>query len=118
MQREDTPQNLISGGIFTCWNTTKKEQPTLNALECTAIIINYIAIIAAMLDTPRDHEQHLTALFFTDNVVSKAWIQKGAEKSLVGKALGLHQCAIMTINLVGINTGHKSTKDNIIVNLI
>ena len=59
---------------------------SINALEYAAIIINYVATTAATLANPNKNDPYLTALFFTDNVASKAWIQKGAKKSPAGKA--------------------------------
>ncbi len=64
---------------------------SINTLEYTAIIINYVAATTAILSAPQAHDPYLTTLFFTDNVASEAWIQKGAKWSPVGKALCILQ---------------------------
>ncbi len=61
---------------------------SINALKYAAIIINYIATTAAFLDAPINNDPYPTALYFTDNVASQAWICKGAKTSPAGKALG------------------------------
>ncbi len=91
---------------------------SINALKYTAIIINYVATTAAFLNAPDKTNPYPTALFFTDNVASEAWIQKGAKKSAVGKALGFLQAALMINNPVGINADCISTTDNVIADRI
>ncbi len=90
---------------------------SINALEYAAIIINYVAT-TAFLDEPSDNDPFPTALFFTNNVASEAWIGKGAKKSSSGKALGFLQAAIMINNPVGIHANSISTTDNVIANQI
>ncbi len=91
---------------------------SINALEYAAIIVNYIATTAAFLDAPNETNPYPTALFFTDNMASEAWIQKGAKKSPAGKALEFLQAALMINNPVGINADHISTTDNVIADRI
>ncbi len=91
---------------------------SINALEYAAIIINYVAATTAILSTPQAHNPDSTALFFKNNVVSKAWIRKGAKLSPAGKALGFLQCAEMINNPVGINADHVSTTNNVIAGCI
>ncbi len=91
---------------------------SINALEYAAIIINYVAFTATILKAPQANDPYPTALFFTDNVASKAWIRKGAKQSLASKALGFLQCALMINNSVGINANCVSTNNNIIIDHI
>ncbi len=91
---------------------------SINALEYSAIIINYIASSAALLDAPTKNDPYLTALFFTDNVASEAWICKGAKKSPTGKALGFLQATLMIHNPVEIHADRISTTNNVIANQI
>ena len=90
---------------------------SINALEYAAIIINYVATTATLAN-PNQNDPYPTALFFTDNIASEAWIQKGAKKSHAGKALGILQCALMINNPVGINADRISTTDNVIADRI
>ncbi len=90
----------------------------INALEYAAIIINYVATTTTILSAPQDHDPYPTALFFTDNIASEAWIFKGAKQSPAGKALGSIQCALMINNPVGINADCMSTNNNIVADCI
>ncbi len=87
---------------------------SINALEYTFIIINYVTTTAAILSAPLNHDPYQTALFFTNNVASKAWIHKGAKQLPAGKALGILQCTLMINNPVGINVDCVSTTSNVI----
>ncbi len=91
---------------------------SINALKYTVIIINYIATTVAFLAAPNKNDPFPTALFFTNNVASKAWVQKGTKKSPVGKAFGFLQLALMINNPIGIHTDRISTTDNGIANRI
>ncbi len=43
---------------------------SINALEYTFIIINYVTTTAAILSAPLNHDPYQTALFFTNNVIA------------------------------------------------
>ncbi len=49
------------------------------ALKYAAIIMNYIAATTALLNAPNKDNPYPTALFFTNNMASEAWIGKGAK---------------------------------------
>ncbi len=96
----------------------RNDTVSINALEYKAIIINYVATTATILSAPQAHDPNPTALFFTDNVMPKAWIHKGTKQSLAGKALGTLQCALMINNLVGMNADQVSTTNNVVTDRI
>ena len=55
---------------------------SINTLEYTALIINYVATLAALIQNPQKQDLFPSLLLFTDNVASKAWIIKGAKISV------------------------------------
>ena len=51
-------------------------------------------------------------LLDADNTSAEVWVKKACKRSLLGRALGRIQCALLINNPVGINAGRVSTKDN------
>ena len=93
---------------------------SINVLEYAALIINYIAAthyFRIHLDKVTD--PHPTTLLYADNSTAEAWMKmKQCKDSLIGRALGRLQCALMVNNHVGISVGHVTTKKNVIADRI
>lgn len=51
-------------------------------------------------------------LINADNTTAESWTEKGCKESLAGRASGRIRFALMMNNPVGINTRHKTTKQN------
>ncbi len=82
------------------------------------LILNHVEATIALPQQPSQGDLYPSLLLVTDNVASEAWIIKGANKSLPGKALGHIQSYLMIFNLVDINANQVSTNNNIIADYI
>jgi len=51
-------------------------------------------------------------LLEADNTTAEAWLTKACKNSIIGRALGRLQCALMLNNPVGTNAHHLSTIEN------
>ena len=91
---------------------------SINVLEYAALLINYAATYHFYKLHPDASDPYPLVLLRGDNTASESWIDKACNSSLIGRALSRLQCAMMMNNPVGIYSGHISTKDNIIADLI
>ena len=88
---------------------------SINVLEYATVIINYVASTFYFTKiSPDPTDLYPVVLIEADNTTSESWVIKGCKVSLIGRALGRLQCALMITNPVGINAGHVSTNDNFI----
>lgn len=93
---------------------------SINVLEYAALIINYCAATHYYNTYHNDpSDPYPTVLLYADNTTAEAWAKmKQCKTSLIGRNLGLMQCALMLNNRVGINIAHVTTKDNVIADRI
>ena len=88
---------------------------SINVLEYATVIINYVASTFYFTKiSPNPTDPYPAVLIEADNTTSESWVIKACKVSLIGRALGRLQCALMITNPVGINAGHVSTNDNFI----
>ena len=86
---------------------------SINVLEYAAVLItqaaatHYFTQIAPCVDDP-----HPIVLYEADNATAESWAIKACKSSLIGRALGRLQCAMMINNPVGTALGHVSSSDN------
>ena len=91
---------------------------SINVLEYAGMLINYAAAYHYYQLHPDAGDPFPTVLFYADNRASESWMEKACTSSLIGRALSRLQCAMMIDNNVGIHTGHVTTKENFIADLI
>ena len=88
---------------------------SINVLEYATIIINYVAATHYfMWVSPDASNPFPVVLIEADNTSAESWTIKACKSSLIGRELGLLQCALMITNPVGVCTGRVSTDDNFI----
>ena len=87
---------------------------SINVLEYAALIINYVASTHYHLHNKDDSGPFPTVLLYADNTTAEAWAIKACKHSLIGRALGRIQCALMINNPVGISVAYVTTKKNVI----
>ena len=91
---------------------------SINVLEYAAQLFSYAAATHYYQEHPDPGDPSPVVLFYADNTAAEAWMVKGCNSSLVGRALGRLQCAMMMNNNVGIHTTYISTKKNVIADRI
>ena len=93
----------------------------INCLEYATILINYAAAYCfwvTMSNLKRRGIPYPRVLIYADNQSSEYWAIKGCKRSFTGRRLGRLQCAMMMGNPVGLDTGHVTTKFNVIADRI
>ena len=91
---------------------------SINVLEYAALLINYAATTLYYLSHPDPSDPSPLVLFNADNTAAESWMEKSCTSSLIGRALGRLQCAMMLNNPVFPYTGHVTTKQNAIADAI
>lgn len=82
-------------------------------LEYAALIINYVASYHYLVHrAPNTSDPYPVVLLKADNRTAESWTIKACKRSLIGRALGRIQCALMINNPVGINIAHVTSKEN------
>ena len=101
------------------FNNNEGKLVSMNALEYTSLIINYVAasyMLTYMNPLPGD--PHPVVLLYTDNRTPESWLIKASKLSHAGRVLSYIQAALMINNPVGTNVDHITSKDNKIADRI
>ena len=99
-------------------NNSEGKLISINVLEYAAIIINYAATTLYFQSHHDASDPYPLVLFNADNRAAESWTTKSCTSSMIGRALGRVQCAMMLNNPVGLYTGHVDTKTNVIADEI
>ena len=112
------PEKVRKATLRFIKNNKNGDLISINVLEYAALIINYVAATHSFQQKLDKSDLHPSVLLYADNTTAESWAIKACKHSLIGRALGRIQCALMINNPVGISVAHVTTKKNVIADRI
>lgn len=112
------PAEVRNHTLIYVRNNKEGKLVSINVLEYAALLVTYAAAYHYHHNHPDPSDPYPVVKFYADNTACESWMEKACNSSLIGRALSRLQCAMMINNNVGFSTGHITTKDNVIADLL
>jgi hypothetical protein len=108
------PQEVESKTLRYVRSNKNGDLVSINVLEYAAMLITYAAAYHFYREHPDVTDPFPLVSLLADNTTAESWMETACTSSLIGRALGRLQCAMMMNNNVGFHTGHVTTTNNVI----
>lgn len=115
------PEEIRNNTLMTLKDNATGKLISINVMEYATELINYAASYHYWVTQKNAEKQGIkypTIKIWADNKTAISWLDKGCKRSLIGRALGRLQCALLMNSPVGLSADYINTKLNVIADEI